>query len=69
MFCRDILKLFSSLKAYSLINDIKQRYIINIYHVYNNIIIKLDIILNREFKPTRRFFVFLVILIELNKIL
>jgi hypothetical protein len=69
MFCRDVLELFSSLEAYSLINNIKQQHVINIYHVYNNTIIKLDIVLNRKFEPTRRFSVFLVVLTEFGKIL
>jgi hypothetical protein len=68
MFYRNILELFSSLETRSLINNIEQQHVINIYYIYNNIIIKLDIILNRKFKPTRRFSILLVIFTELGKI-
>jgi hypothetical protein len=68
MFCRNVLELFSSLEACSLINNIEQQYVVNIYYIYNNIIVKLDVILNREFEPTRRFSVLLVVLIELSKV-
>jgi hypothetical protein len=52
MFCRDVLELFSSLETRSLINDIKQQYVVNIYYVYSNTVVELDIILNHEFEPT-----------------
>jgi hypothetical protein len=68
MFCRNVLKLLSSLETCNLINNIEQQYIINIYHVYSNIIIELNVILNCEFEPIRRFSVLLVILTELGKI-
>jgi hypothetical protein len=69
MFCRDILELFSSLETHSLINNIKQQHVINIYYVYGNVVVELDIILNREFESIRRFSVFLAILTELGEVL
>jgi hypothetical protein len=68
MFCRNVLELFSSLETCNLINDIEQQYVVNIYHVYSNIIIKLDIVLNREFEPIRRFSMLLVVFTELDEI-
>ena len=53
MLYGDILELLSSLEAYSLINNIEQWRVIDIYYVYSNIVVKLDIVLNREFKSTR----------------
>ena len=69
MLCGDILEPLFSLEAYSLINNIEQWYIIDIYYIYSNIIIELDVILNCEFESTKWFPVLLIVITELSKVL
>jgi hypothetical protein len=68
MLGRNILELSACLKACSLVDNIKQGYPVNIYNIYYNIVVKLDIFLNYELKSAGRFSVLLVVLAVLSEI-
>ncbi len=63
MLSRYTLELFSSLKAYSLIDDIEQRHVVNVYYVDCNIVVKFDVVLQSKLESAGGFAVLLAVLV------
>ena len=68
MLGRDFLELSACLEACSLVDNMKKGCPVNIYNVYYNIVVKLDIFLSYKLESTRRFSVLLVVLVVLSEI-
>ncbi len=53
MLSRYVLEPFSSLKARSLVDDIEEGHIVDIYYVNYNIVVEFDVVLQGKLKSAR----------------
>ena len=68
MFRTDIIKPSTSLISYSLVDNIKYRFSINIEDIDDNRVIKVDVVSQIELESTRRSTVLLAVLVVFRKV-